>query len=178
MKNFKKKMTGVTILLVLIGIYLFLQWWNSWRIKTGLYFTGSGTGGTGEDIFLPLINSEYSALVPYWRAISSMETDKYRSRVFNELNNALGMKHPRERATLSVEGTDLNGSGVWWATFNTATDSVADLVLYLREFNYPTKFDSLYDLVSFMGAPNGNRAYSYFGNESVSSYYKKANAHF
>lgn len=80
-----------------------------------------------------------------WRAVAQFETGNYTSNLFHTAHNLFGMKHPQRRETRSTGRT---GSG--FATFDSLTDSVDDLVLYMREFNYPLDFDSVEALVSFM----------------------------
>lgn len=160
----------VVVVLLLMWLWDYFATLFGWP-KVGLPgasgLSTSGTGGSGGDIFQPMKDSEYSGLVEYWRSITKMESNGYKSTVCLRCNNICGMKMPRERQTTAFEGTQFTGSSVWWATYHSMSDCAQDLVLYMRAKRYPTKFDTLADLVAFMGSKG------YYGEESFNSYYNK-----
>lgn len=80
-----------------------------------------------------------------WVAISDFETGTWTSPLFKNYNNAFGMKQPVQRPTLSVGPTP---SG--FASFKSVSDSVDDLILYLKARNYPRDFYTLDDLIKYM----------------------------
>lgn len=129
-------------------------------IAVALWFLRGGT-------WSPLKNSEYSKLTNYWRAVSAMETAGWTSPLYKQANNMFGMKQPAKRATTSKGPFSFAGSGVKWASFYSPSDSVADQLLYLREFNYPTEFVTLRAMIDYMGSKG------YYGSESSDSYYAK-----
>jgi len=62
------------------------------------------------------------------------ETGNFKSRLYREQNNMFGMRHPTIRDTKSI------GMLNDYANFADLDDSVRDLVLYWKEFNYPLKY--------------------------------------
>jgi hypothetical protein len=57
------------------------------------------------------------------------------------------MKQPLKRFSFS-RGVSQDPPG--YATFDTAADSVRDLIVYMEEFSYPKDLASVDDLVNFM----------------------------
>lgn len=100
----------------------------------------------------------------YWSLVSKMETGAWSSELFRKYNNAFGMKQPQKRSTTS-QGPSPSG----WATYKSLQDSTKDLLLYMREFNYPSSFPSLEDQIVFM------KQKGYF-EEPVSTYYNLVKA--
>lgn len=114
------------------------------------------------DVWSPLKHSPYGRTAKYWKIVSAMETAGWSSDLYLKSNNLFGMKMPQVRDT-TASGETASG----FARFDSPKDSVRDLVLYLKEFNYPTQFASLRQLVDFMGTKG------YYGTESSDSYYNK-----
>lgn len=95
----------------------------------------------------------------YWFLVANMETAGYTSNLFVKYNNPWGMKQPRKRDTTSLGPTPSGFAS--YANLRAAAD---DLVLYLREFNYPSDFQTLDDQLIFM------QSVGYFGDETLDSY--------
>lgn len=88
----------------------------------------------------------YAAQVAdWWVAVSNFETAAWTSPLYKNAHNLFGMKQPRVRETLS-QGPTSSG----FASFASDIDSVLDLVLYMKEFNYPKDFLNFYDFIVFM----------------------------
>lgn len=97
-----------------------------------------------------------------WIAVSRYETGNYTSNLYDNYNNLFGMRYPLIRDTTSYGSTP---SG--FAKYYTTEDSIKDLILYMQEFNYPKRFNSFYDQISFM------KDKGYYG-ESLDYYYSGA----
>lgn len=173
MPNWVKWIIGIGI------VYLILRFLGAlfgFKVPDIKSFSGgigvSGDGGNSSDnVFAPMLESEFASQTEYWKAISKMETAGYTSRICLDLRNMFGMKHPRERTTTSTKGFSYDSNpGVWWATYPTYQESVQDIVYWLRARKSPEKFNTLYDCISFMGSKG------YFGEESVGSYFGKVMA--
>jgi hypothetical protein len=102
---------------------------------------------TMQDVITGILTGEgYSQrMASNWHKVGKMETAGWSSPNFIQRNNAFGMKQPQKRETLSVAPKSDR-----WARFATVDDSVRDLHLYMREFNYPYDFKTLEDQISFM----------------------------
>jgi uncharacterized FlgJ-related protein len=81
-----------------------------------------------------------------WIAVSQFETGNFTSHLFLNHNNFFGMKFPRKRETTAAYAIPPND----FAHYNSQADSVDDLLLYLREWNYPSDFSSIDSLIEFM----------------------------
>lgn len=162
MAQSKKSSRGAAILLLLLlglGSALFL----SRRKKT------SSQTRLPEDslIINRLTNAGIDpATARMWAAVSRHETGVYKSELLKRANNLFGMKQPKKRETTSIGATS-NG----YASYNTQGDSVSDLILYQREFGYPTRFRSVADLVAFM------KSKGYF-EDTLRVYRKAVESHF
>lgn len=105
----------------------------------------------------------------YWVAVSDHETGKWSSDLYTKYHNLFGMKQPLKRATLSKGPTKITENGNPFASFDSDSDSVKDLVLYMKEFHYPMDFSSVDALISFM------KSKGYF-SDTVERYLKSVKA--
>jgi hypothetical protein len=113
-----------------------------------------------------IARSGYSPDVAKWfAAVSRHETAGYTSNVFNRDNNLFGMKFPEIRQTTAI-GKDSSG----YAVFNSPTDSVRDLVMYLNARNYARSYDSVDSLIQAM------KSKGYF-EDSVDNYLRGVKFH-
>lgn len=72
------------------------------------------------------------------------ETGIFTSGLYESNNNLFGMKHPEVRETLSL------GRENGFAKYASLENSVADLLLYFKEFGYPTKYLKIDDYVKLL----------------------------
>jgi uncharacterized FlgJ-related protein len=80
----------------------------------------------------------------YWVAISEHETGRFTSDIFKENRNLFGMRLAKIRDTTAI------GENRKHAVYASIEDSIEDLSLYLEHFNYPSEFETIDQLVSFM----------------------------
>lgn len=123
--------------------------------------------GTPQKIIVSTLEGAgYSSdFAKWWVAISDHETGKWTSDLYKKYNNLFGMTQPKVRDTTSIGPVVANdrGTKTEFASFRNIDDSVKDLLLYLKEWNYPKTFSSVDDLVSFM------KSKGYF-TDSVANY--------
>lgn len=129
-----------------------VQWLVGLVIVWLLFLRGRNTSATPKQTILKVLQG--SGVSPqtseYWAAVSNHETGKWTSNLYLKYHNMFGMKQPYKRATLSIGPAKITENGNPFASFANDTDSVNDLVLYMKEFNYPLHFDSVDALVAFM----------------------------
>lgn len=113
-----------------------------------------------------LSQSPYSNYIPFWLAISKMETAAWTSRLFTQANNLWGMKLPRQRDTTA---NGVFGTGPF-AKYMDVDDAAADIRLWMIARQFPTGITNLDDFVAEMGRKG------YFGTESTESYLSKVKA--
>ena len=132
MIRLKKSYRGWLILpVLLIGSYIVLK-----RFR----------GNPDSLIQTTLIEAGYSpGMAKYWAAVSRFETADYKSNLFKTANNLFGMKFPKDRDTTAQDSTSTG-----FASYASLKDSANDLVLYLKDFRYPTNFSNLRDMIWFM----------------------------
>lgn len=112
-------------------------------------FLGGRSTSARDAILKVLRNAGYSdRMANWWVAVSNFETAKWTSELYKRYHNLFGMSQPMQRNTLSLGGVTLNGRT--WASFSNDTQSVEDLVLYMKNFSYPKDFDNIESMVSFM----------------------------
>lgn len=85
----------------------------------------------------------------FFAAVSRHETGNYTSNVLRSANNLFGMKFPNVRKT-TARNEDSSG----YAVYNSAADSVLDLVLYLDARDYYFDYATSADLVKTMKVKN------------------------
>jgi len=78
-------------------------------------------------------------------AQSMHETGNFKSDLFRKYNNGFGMKQPHKRETTSI-----GASPTGYAMYDSVESSLADLALWLKEFNSPDQFSSVSQYVSFI----------------------------
>lgn len=78
-------------------------------------------------------------------AVSMFETAGGTSNLFHKNKNLFGMKHPGRRNSTSY-GRDANG----FAQYFNKNASIQDLILYLKEFDYPRDLNTPGELVKYM----------------------------
>jgi hypothetical protein len=81
----------------------------------------------------------------YWIAVSRFETGDYTSNLYLSNNNLFGMRKATTRPNTAINSTS-NG----FAIYLTKENSILDLIEYLKWFNYPSGFATLYAQVQFM----------------------------
>jgi hypothetical protein len=132
-------------LLFLIGLPLFFLW--------KLFRSGPTTSPNlealpPEQLLLKKLMAEGVSprTAKFWTAVSKFETGNFTSALFLKHNNFWGMKFPVKRETTALHSVPPKG----FASYRSRVDAVRDLLLYMREFNYPNDFTSAEELVSFM----------------------------
>lgn len=138
------KLTGMLILL--LG---FIGWrWLSGSSRGQKDSSGSSTGLKVNDVLVDVLmtrNGYGQMQTSVWYLVAKMETANFTSNLFVNYNNFLGMKQPQKRSTTS-KGPSPTG----WASYASWEKCAEDLVLYLKEFNYPNNFSSMEDQLVFM----------------------------
>ena len=104
----------------------------------------------GSSAFTPDVLEEYAAYGPWLEAMAKHETNNFQSAVFKDLKNMFGMKTPSRRPTTGTpsdryEAGEYKGKHAPFLKFKNTKDSARDMVLYLREFNVPTSYQSHLD---------------------------------
>jgi len=134
---FSKKLLHGVVMWVLFLAGLLILW---------LLFLRGKSSSAKQTIKNVLLSNGYTdRFVDWWVAVSNFETAAWSSPLFKTANNLFGMKQPLKRMSLS-KGPTTSG----FATFDSWSDSVKDLMLYFDEFGYPKDFSNVENLVAFM----------------------------
>jgi hypothetical protein len=131
---------------LLIVLVLFLRAKSSSTVSTTtttLTGLSSQVPALIKSIFLPAGYSDN--MVRWWTAVSDLETGTWTSDLYKKYNNCFGMKMPKTRNTTAITPTPTG-----FASYNSASDSVKDIILYLKNFNYPLDFENVESLVTYM----------------------------
>lgn len=134
--SFKKLQIGaITLLLCLAGLLIAFVIFR--RKKT-----------SSKVISEVIESSKYSALAPYWIAVSQVETGNFTSNLFKKNNNGFGF-------TFSVNdpyaiGYTLSSAGVKWAKYASLADSARSIVDYMDRFKWPTSVSGANEFVGVM----------------------------
>lgn len=115
-----------------------------------------------------ILFSKYRALMPYIIAQAKLESGNFSSKVFKTDNNYFGMKLPVKRPTVAAGPGLLSPEGNHYAHYNSESDSVTDLLLWMEYTKFPTVVYNSEVYVSELKSRN------YFGS-SETSYLKNIN---
>lgn len=85
-------------------------------------------------------------MVKNWVAVSRFETGDFTSALFKNHNNLWGMKKSVKRDNTQDYSVPPKG----FAGYRTLDRAATDIVLYMREFNFPFHFDSVEAQIEFM----------------------------
>jgi hypothetical protein len=100
-----------------------------------------------EVIARTLTGAGYSRqMVKNWVAVSRFETGDFTSALYKNHHNLWGMKKSLRRENTQDYSVPPRG----FAGYSSLERSANDIVLYMREFNYPFHFDSVETQVEFM----------------------------
>lgn len=83
--------------------------------------------------------------MPYIVAQAKLESGNFTSRVFKLNNNYFGMKMPKVRPTTASSPGLLSPEGNNYAYYNSESDSVADLLLWMDYTKFPTRVANAMD---------------------------------
>lgn len=89
-----------------------------------------------------ILFSKYRALMPYIIAQAKLESGNFTSRVFKTDNNYFGMKLPVKRPTVAAGPGLMSPEGNNYAHYNSESDSVTDLLLWMEYTKFPVSVDS------------------------------------
>lgn len=109
------------------GIYLFMGLLASILVGAGFLYESSLKWNPR------WLFSKYRNLRRYVLAQAKHETGNFKSRVYNQNNNAFGMKNPEKRTTTSLGGDNNN-----YAQYASVGDSLQDLFLWFDMVDFPT----------------------------------------
>jgi len=80
--------------------------------------------------------------MPYIIAQAKLESGNFTSRVFKTDNNYFGMKLPVKRPTVAAGPGLMSPEGNNYARYNSESDSVTDLLLWMEYTKFPVAVDS------------------------------------
>lgn len=115
-----------------------------------------------------ILFSKYRALMPYIIAQAKLESGNFTSKVFKTDNNYFGMKLPVKRPTVAAGPGLLSPEGNHYAHYDSESDSVTDLLLWMEYTKFPVSVDSAETYTRELKSRN------YFGS-SETSYLKNIN---
>jgi hypothetical protein len=120
---------------------------------------------TGKDVYLLLIENGFTEqLSRYLTAQAAHETANFTSQIFVTNNNLFGMKLPKVRKTTAT------GEKYGHATFDSLTDSIKDMKLYLKAHKLYYDYNSIEQYIKAIFE------HGYF--EALKSEYVKGVKHF
>ncbi len=108
-----------------------------------------------------------ASVARYLVAVSAHETDNWKSQVYKDNHNLFGMRLPVIRNTTAIGDTDGDG----YANYLRNSDSVKDIVYYLRYYSYPLHYDDLFEFVMIM------KSHGYF-EADANKYYEGVRARY
>jgi len=103
-----------------------------------LLVTGQLTIPMGLKSRVVILFSKYRALMPYIIAQAKLESGNFTSRVFKTDKNYFGMKLPVKRPTVAAGPGLMSPEGNNYAHYNSESDSVTDLLLWMEYTKFPT----------------------------------------
>jgi hypothetical protein len=113
--------------------------------------------------------TKYYAHLENWLALAKMETAGFSSMLYVLYHNPWSMRVVQRRQTTQQSAITLGDNGQF-GTYGNLEDAVTDILLYMAAVDFPENAMSLFQFVSLL------KEKSYYGSESIASYYKKVDA--